>query len=415
MIRSTWRWLRQQSRRIYVRVILVAVLNVVALGIALVIGPAIPEDLAGIVGAEAVDAILSTIASTMLAVVTFSLTIMVTGFSRAEGQWTPRSHALLRQDKVTHSVLATFLGAFVYALIAMILRAADLFAEGNLLVLFATTILVVLWIVVAIIRWITHLDGYGGLDYTTSRIEARAEEALRHLARHPAQGAQILAPDATLPAGTVSVTARHAGYIEQVFEGALQDCADKIDAEIYVVQPVGGFVQVGDPLVELAGVASASDDTVAAIHRAIPIGVARTFEMDPIHSLAVLAEVAMRALSPGINDPNTAVDIAYRLARVLGVVAQEAPVTAPTCGRVWMARVPMARMFEVSFVPIARNAGTALEVHLALQASLASLARLDHAELATTARRTARDHKRRALDMIEDAADRARLEAVSGA
>jgi uncharacterized membrane protein len=412
MFTSILRWARQQSRRIHVRVILFAVLNLVALGLAMVIGPFIPDGFAGLVGADAVDTILPVMASSMLAVVTFSLTIMVTGFSRGESQWTPRAHALLRQDRVTHSVLATFLGAYLYALIGMILRAADLFGERELVVLFFTTVGVALWIVVTIIRWIVHLDAYGSLTFTADLIENRAAEALTALARQPAQGARILAPGAREPTGGVAVTATRAGYIEQIYEGALQDAAEFLDGEIHVAQPVGGFVQPGDVLAHVIGDTAPGDEIASAIRGAIPVGPARTFELDPIHAVATLAEVATRALSPGVNDPNTAVDVAYRLARVIGVMAREDLEEAPSCDRVWIATVPLPRLFEVSFGAVARYADDAMEVHLALQDALGSLTRLGDPALAQAARTAAADYARRAMVSLTDEADRTRLAAA---
>jgi uncharacterized membrane protein len=412
MFTTILRWARQQSRRIHVRVILFAVLNLVVLGMAMVIGPFIPEGFAGLVGADAVDTILPVLASSMLAVVTFSLTIMVTGFSRAESQWTPRSHALLRQDSVTHSVLATFLGAFLYALIGMILRAADVFGDRELVVLFFTTVGVALWIVVAIIRWIVHLDAYGSLAFTADLIENRAEEALTALARHPAHGGRLVAPGARPPMGGVCVKAARGGYIEQIYEGVLQETAEFLDGEIYVTQPVGGFVQPGDVLASVVSDKPPGDEIAAAIRAAIPVGAARTFELDPIHAVATLAEVGTRALSPGVNDPNTAVDVVYRLARVMAVMAQEEPEEAPRCDRVWIATVPLPRLFEVSFGAVARYAGNAMEVHLALQDALGSLARLERTDLADAARSAAEDHARRAREALTDATDRARFDAA---
>ena len=411
MFTTLLRWLRQQSRRIHVRVILVAVLALVALGVATVIGPLIPEGFGGIVGAEAVDTILPVLASSMLAVVTFSLTAMVTGFSRAEAQWSPRSHTLLQQDRVTHSVLATFLGAFLYALLAMILRAADLFGDRELVVLFVTTVLVALWIVVTMIRWIIHLDTYGSLDYTADLLESRAREALTDMARHPAQGARILQPGAAPPSGGVAVTATCAGHVEQVFEGMLQDSAEAMGAEIFVLQPVGGFVQPGDVLARVIGGTTPGEEATEAIRAAIPVGTARTFEMDPIHAVATLAEVATRALSPGVNDPHTAIDVTYRLARVMGALAEPAQ-KGPTCDRVWMRPVDPARLFEVGFGAIARHAGGALEVHLALQDALGSLVRLGDAALSAETRAAAAEHARRAVAALSDEADRARFEAA---
>ncbi|WP_416915802.1 MAG: DUF2254 domain-containing protein [Roseicyclus sp.] len=411
MFATFLRWLRQQSRRIHVRVILVAVMALVALGVATVIGPLIPEGFGGVVGAGAVDEILPVLASSMLAVVTFSLTIMVTGFSRAEARWTPRSHRLLQEDKTTHSVLATFLGAFLYALLAMILRAADLFGERELVVLFFTTVGVALWIVVTIIRWIIHLDRYGSLEYTADLLEARARQALEALARRPAQGARVMEEGTRPPKGGVAVTARRAGHVTQVFEAALQDSAGFLGAEIFVVQPVGSFVQPGEVLARVIGGKPAGEEVLAAIRAAIPVGGARTFEMDPVHAVASLAEVGVRALSPGVNDPNTGVDVTYRLGRVMGSLALE-PEGGPRCARVWMLPVDRARLFEVGFGALARYAGNALEVHLAVQDALASLTRLGDGRLADEARKAAADHARRAMAALTDEADRARFQAA---
>ncbi len=196
-----------------------------------------------------------------------------------------------------------------------------------------------------------------------------------------------------------------------MFEGVLQDSAAYLDAEIHVLQPVGGFVQPGDVLACVIGGMPPGEEVSAAIRAAIPVGETRTFEMDPVYAVATLAEVATRALSPGVNDPNTAVDVTYRLARAIGALAA-APEEGPRCERVWMQPVSPVRLFEVGFGAIARHAGDALEVHLALQDALGSLTRLGDAALAAQARAAAVDHARRAMAKLQDETDRARFTAA---
>jgi uncharacterized membrane protein len=409
MIRSILRWLRQQSRRIHVRVILFAVLNMAALAVAALIGPLIPDDMGDLIGAEAVDTILQVIATSMLAVVTFSLTIMVTAFSRAEGQWTPRSHILLREDTRTHSVLATFLGAYLYALIAIILRAADVFGENEMVVLFFTTLLVVAAIVISIIRWILHLEGYGSLTVTARQMEARAADAVREAAHFPAQGAQPLTAEVKVPDGGTDIRAETAGYVQQVFEDALQEEAEALDARIHVLVPVGRYVMRGDVLARVSGGKAPGKDAITRLGAAIPVEDIRSFAMDPVFGVTVLAEVATRALSPGVNDPGTAIDIVHRLSRVIAEARAAPRIEAPVQDRVWIEPLSLDALFEASFEPIARCAGAAVEVHEALAGALDDIARAGDGALRAAAGRASARHVDRLRTQITYQPDLARL------
>ncbi|MCU4654214.1 DUF2254 domain-containing protein [Roseibacterium sp. SDUM158016] len=412
MIRSILRWMRQQSRRIHVRVILFAVLNMAALAVAALVGPLIPEGVGDMIGAGAVDTILQIIATSMLAVVTFSLTIMVTGFSRAEGQWTPRSHILLREDTLTHSVLATFLGAYLYALIAIILRAADVFGESELVVLFFTTLLVVAAIIVSIIRWILHLEGFGSLTLTARQLEARAAEAVREAALYPAQGARPFTADVSLPQKGTDIRAKRAGYVQQIFEEALQHEARALGAEIYVLVPVGRYVMRGDVLARVAGETAPGKEVAGRIRTAIPVDDVRSFAMDPVFCVTVLAEVATRALSPGVNDPGTAIDVVHRLSHVIGEARVAPRLDAPEHDRVWIEPVSADALFEASFDPIARSAGDALEVHLALSRALADIARVGDGPLREAAERAAEAHRARVPSQLVHGPDLGRFMAA---
>jgi uncharacterized membrane protein len=410
MFRSILRWLRQMSRRIHVRVILFAVLNMAALGLAAIVGPLIPDGASDLIGARSVDTILQVIASSMLAVVTFSLTIMVTGFSRAEGQWTPRSHILLREDTLTHSVLATFLGAYLYALIAIILRAADVFGESELVVLFFTTLLVVAAIIWSIIRWILHLEGYGSLTLTARQLERRAASAVREAARFPAQGARPLTPEVAIPEEGTDLRAKRAGYVQQIFEEALQDEAKKLGAQIYVLAPAGRYVQRGDVLARIAGERAPGKEAMGRLRAAIPVDDVRSFEMDPVFGVTVLAEVATRALSPGVNDPGTVIDIIHRLSHVIGEARVVPVLEAPRQDRVWIEPMSLDALFEASFAPIARCAGDAVEVHLALVHAFAAIGRVGDDAMSEAARQAAARHMARAKTQIAYRPDLERLQ-----
>lgn len=107
-------------RKVWVRVALFAVLALVTAASSQWLGRFIPPNLAERLGADSVDQILTILASTMLAVTTFSLSISVSAYASAAGTATPRATSLLQEDSTTQNVLATFLGAFVFSLVGII-------------------------------------------------------------------------------------------------------------------------------------------------------------------------------------------------------------------------------------------------------------------------------------------------------
>src|SRR5690554_4011591 len=138
---SRWEWVWMQfTRRLWVRAALISLLAVVAVGLAGLFRERIPDDFAAMIGAGSVDDILSILASSMLAVTTFSLTTMVSAYGAATSQVTPRATRLLREDTTTQNVLATFIGSFLFALLGIVALATELYGEQGRVTLFVFTI-----------------------------------------------------------------------------------------------------------------------------------------------------------------------------------------------------------------------------------------------------------------------------------
>jgi uncharacterized membrane protein len=313
MLPSLLRKMHEFSRRLVIRVMLIALLAVLSVGLAKLLSGLIPEAWDGLVGKDAVDHILSIIANSMLTVTTFSLTVMAAAHRNVSSQWTPRAHQMLLQDTTTHTVLATFVGAYLYALLAIILRDTGIFVHQGLAVLFGMTMLVVAMIVIAIIRWISHLEMLGSLIETSQKIEDQTAVAYEMRAEYPALGARIL-DVAQIPESASNVYAHQTGYVQKIYQDLLQDAAKDAEACIWLLHPVGGFVHKGQILARVDREGEALLDTV---RRNVAIGSLRNFEQDPIFGLICLSEIAVRALSPGVNDPGTAVDMMRRITRVL--------------------------------------------------------------------------------------------------
>ncbi len=412
--RVLWKALRL-SRRVWVRVTLIAVLAVVAAGLAPLLQGVIPEQLADRLGEESTRPILNVLATSMLAVTTFSLSVMVAAHRAASEQVTPRTHRLLLEDTTTQTVLATFLGAFIYALTSIVLINASLFTARSVTVSFFFTVFVILLVVIAILRWIDHLSRLGSMLETTRTVERAAEAAFGARLDDPFLGCR---PAAEAPAGLAHrVGPETTSYVGHVDTQALVALAREAGFDIVLRARPGDFVSERDALAETGR--SGHDD---AIRAAFTLADARDFTQDPRFGLIVLSEIASRALSPGINDPGTAIDVIGRVLRLL--LRWRQPEAGPRTGQlagpdgdrrqgeVFVAPLDPADLVEDGFLGAARDGAGMVEVQLALQKALAALAASADPAMAAAARAMsarARDYAAAAMPL---AADLARVEAA---
>ena len=405
--KTTW-LLRRLFSQIWVRAVSFAVLGVATALAGIFLGPLIPDALGNRIGAGSVDQILSILASSMLAVVTFSLAVAVQAFAAAANTATPRATKLLQEDGTTQNVLATFVGAFLFSLVGIIALNAGVYGEKGRVVLFAATILVVALVVVALLRWIDHLMRFGRMGDTLDRVEKAATEALKTRARTPCLGGRPL-PGA-MPDNANKVCADQIGYIQHVDVEALSECAEELGAEIWLACLPGSFVHPAEALLGVSG-AVPSDELTGRLRKAFTVESARTFAQDPRFGLIVLSEIASRALSPSINDPGTAIDVLGRLVRVLSHWRRPGD-TEPDYPRLHVPPVRPAEMLEDAFQPIARDGAAIVEVQVRLQKALAALARIVPDEFSDAVSSMSAEALERACAALDSDVDKARVAAV---
>lgn len=405
MSKGRWR-LSQLMRQIWVPVALMGVLALVtALGAA-VIGRALPEGAVTKIGADAVLTILQIIASSMLAVTTFSLSIMVSAFGSAASGATPRALALLQTDRTTQRVLACFIGAFVYAIVGIIALQTQFYGEAGRFVLFVVTLGVIALVIGMLLRWVQHLTVFGMLSDTISRVERAAAAAIAERATDPRLGC---ARWQAVPPGAFEVRAARTGHVQHLDTAQLQAVAARQGCRVWVLAEPGSFVHPARALLAcdaLPGDAGARRALEEALRAAFTIAHARSHDQDPRFGLITLAEIASRALSPAVNDPGTALDILSRLARVLG---EWRPAALPQerHDRVFLAELAPEALLRDAFHAIGRDGAAMIEVALRLQqvlAALAAIAPRDFAPAAAAQARRAAEFAAAALLLEEDRA-----------
>lgn len=176
---ARWQWLlTQMTKRLWFRAGLFSLLGILTALLAVVFKGYIPIELPGQIGADAVDKILSIIASSMLAVTTFSLSTMVTAYGAASTGTTPRATTLVIEDATTQNALATFIGSFLFSLVGIITLSTGAYGAQGRVILFAVTIAVIILIVYTLLRWIDHLSKLGRVGETIDRVEVATISAL---------------------------------------------------------------------------------------------------------------------------------------------------------------------------------------------------------------------------------------------
>lgn len=363
--------LRQVLKEIWVRVLGYGAIAVLAALVSPSLAPYVPENLRFDPGDGAVEEVLQIIASSMLAVTTFSLSIAVQAYAAAATSATPRSTALLQQDTTTQNVLATFLGAFLFSLMAIIGLEAGLYSDDGKFLLFVSTVLVVATVVLALLRWISHLINFGRMNDTLDRVEQAATQAIKARVAAPFLGATprlgAIPPDAR------AVYPAQVGYVQHVDVAGLDKLAEEMDIEVWISEPAGKFVHPSIPILNVTG-ARLDEEQMATVRQGVTIGRERNFDQDPRFGLIVLSEIALRALSPAVNDPGTAIDVISRQARVLSLWKPEPP-DEPDCKRVHMPPISGQNMIDDAFHALTRDGAAFVEVQIRLHIALKALAK----------------------------------------
>ena len=380
-----WNWfLIRISRRPWFRASLFSVLGIAAALVALAVAPYIPDDVPTKIGSDAVDNILGVLASSMLAVTTFSLSIMVAAYGSATSNVTPRAISLLVEDPTTQNTLSTFIGSFIFSLVGIISLSTGLYGDKGRVVLFAATIVVVVLVVYALLRWIDQLSGLGRVAETTARVEDAATRSLCQRMEQPYLGGCPLEVDPKALPGARPLYARKIGFVQHIDMPALGTLTESENSSVYICVLPGTFVEPTQPIAWSVGVGEECDD---ALRAAFVIGAQRTFDRDPRFGMTVLAEIASRALSPAINDQGTAVDVIGRGLRVLSHLSRPTPPEEPKFDRIFAPGLSVADMLDDFFTPIARDGAALVEVGICLQQALASLGRLGDAAVRIAADR----------------------------
>ncbi len=262
---------------------------------------------------DAARALLEAISASLITVTSLTFSLTVVTLQLASSQFSPRLLRTFTEDLLVQLTLGLFLATFTYAL--TVLRAVRSSGDGEpgFVPRLAVSIAYVLALgsVVALVMFLAHLTRQIRVETMLYRSRQEAlttiDVVLADRSDRESRGSLPRPPDRASP-----LLAHASGFLRQVDEGELLSAAQQHDAVISIEVLPGAYVVLGTPIGHTWGRAGVlAGDTVEAIHvsarKALDLGVERTATQDVAFGLRQLTDVVNKAMSPGINDPTTAV------------------------------------------------------------------------------------------------------------
>ena len=282
-------------------------------------------------GPEAARSILQAISGSLITVTSLTFSLTVVTLQLASSQFSPRLLRTFTSDRFVHGTLALFLAAFAFAL--TVLRSVRDEGNGNTAFVpeISVTVAFVLAItsVVGLVLFLAHLAREIRVETIMRRVNLETQETIDRVFAEdrPARG------PGPVPASTgVPINSFSSGFLTSVDKNALLHAVQKFGAVVRLDVPPGSSLVAGVPFATSWAVekgatlgAETREKLTQEVNASLATGFERTNVQDVGFGFRQLVDVAVRALSPGINDPTTAVHVIGHLSDLLCRLAERNP------------------------------------------------------------------------------------------
>src|SRR5664280_2876653 len=261
--------------------------------------------------------ILAGIAGSIMTVVSIVFAILLMTLTLASTQFSPRILISFVRDRATQWTLGIFLGTFSYCMAA--LPAVRSLPHPYVPVL---TVLVAMLLALASVGWliffINHISLSISVNHIVDRIARETEFVIDEIMPHP-RGNYERSEHAPLSreGRERAILARKSGYIRFVDVRFLVECAKSFGVQITLERRVGRFIPAGAPILRVVDAGRVTPEREDRMLTAIDIGPARTMQQDVEFGIIQIVDIALRAISPAVNDPTTAINCIDQLSRIM--------------------------------------------------------------------------------------------------
>jgi uncharacterized membrane protein len=329
---------------------------------------------------QVAQVILAGIAASIMTVVSIVFAILLMTLTLASMQFSPRIIVSFSRDRVTQWTLGIFLGTFLYCMAA--LPAAHSLPHPFAPVGTVLGAMVLALVCVGLLLFfIHHISQAISVNHIVDRIAAETEAMIDeimpwpHLLNHHVKDAEPLRPNPS----EVAVLSGDSGYIRFVDTRRLVALAKHYHVTIRVLRRVGHFVPAGIPLTMVSKGNRLPPEGTAELLAAFDLGPTRTLQQDVEFGVLQIVDVALKAISPAVNDPTTAINCIDQLSRILIRFASREPqeellYDPPGIVRAGIGWIHFERLLEAAFEQIRMYAKTDVAVSLRLLRALDDIA-----------------------------------------
>lgn len=309
-------------------------------------------------GSEGARGVLSAIAASIITVTGTIFSIAIVAMQLASGQFTPRVLRHFTGDRANQIVLAVFIGTFTYATLVLRTVRSEDDAGGAFVPVLAVSVAILLSLVcIGLLIFFIHHSARSIqvsviIDTAADDTVALVRDYFREL---PEGGFDLTGPPSSGGPPAV-ICCRYGGYLQDLDDDELLSIAREQNLTIRVLEPVGAFTYEGAVLAKVWPAGRVDDEVEQRIHDTFVTGIERTLHHDVAFGVRQLADIAIKALSPAINDPTTATQAVDRIGGILVMAGRRLPpariLTAEGRPAVFLPTVSFEELVDLAYTQI---------------------------------------------------------------
>ena len=256
------------------------------------------------------------IAGSIMTVVSIVFAILLMTLTLASTQFSPRILINFVRDRTTQWTLGVFLGTFTYCIAALPAARSQPYPFAPVATLLGAMLLALCvgWL----IFFINHISQSVSVNHIIDRIARESRAGDRRTDAVSARGVPTAGTGRpAVPADDAAVVSPQSGYIRFVNIDQLVAVAKAWGIRVHVARRVGQFVPAGVPLVYVSKPERVAAERALHIIAAFDIGPTRTMQQDIEFGIVQIVDIGLRAISPAVNDPSTAISCVDQLSRII--------------------------------------------------------------------------------------------------
>ena len=328
---------------------------------------------------QVAQVILGGISSSIMTVVSIVFAILLMTLTLASMQFSPRIIVSFSKDRVTQWTLGIFLGTFCYCMAALPTARSLPHPFAPVFTVFGAMLLA-LACVAWLLYFIHHISQSISVSHIVDRIAAETEAMIDDVMPQPR--GNRMSPESEvveLSAWDMPLLSGASGYIRFIDTGRLVALAKLHHVKIRAVRRVGQFVPAGTPMLLAYKGDRLSPQGRSEILGAFDLGPSRTLQQDVEFGVLQIVDIALKAISPAVNDPTTAVTCVDQLSRILiRFASRELPATVfydpPGMARVSIPQIGFEGLLTSAFEQIRLYSKSDIAVSLRMLRALGDIA-----------------------------------------